>query len=262
MSVKDLTMTTRKLHHKAVTATASTHVGRPGDIWFDPDSTVLRTYNGSPGGKSLGGSGAITSTDVTTALGFTPYNATNPNNYIASITSGNVTTALGFTPYNATNPGGYTNNTGTVTSVATTGTVSGLSLTGGTITGTGTITLGGTLSLTSSDVTTALGFTPVSAAVQIFSSAIITISTTTIYNLSTTASYNILNVTAGGLTATLNMPTGPVNGQVATIAVIKNTVTLAVGTGTVNPGFEGGWVLGTTFTYIYVSADSTWYRVA
>ena len=33
------------------------------------------------------------------------------------ITSGNVTTALGFTPYNATNPSGYTTNTGTVTGV-------------------------------------------------------------------------------------------------------------------------------------------------
>ena len=33
------------------------------------------------------------------------------------LTSSNVTTALGFTPYNATNPNGYTTNTGTVTSV-------------------------------------------------------------------------------------------------------------------------------------------------
>jgi len=41
---------------------------------------------------------------------------------------------------------GATANTGTVTSVATSGTVSGLTLTGGTITTSGTITLGGTLS--------------------------------------------------------------------------------------------------------------------
>lgn len=33
------------------------------------------------------------------------------------LTSSNVTTALGFTPYNSTNPDGYTSNTGTVTSV-------------------------------------------------------------------------------------------------------------------------------------------------
>jgi hypothetical protein len=50
---------------------------------------------------------SITSGNVTTALGYTPYNATNPNGYISSITSGNVTTALGYTPYNATNPAGY-----------------------------------------------------------------------------------------------------------------------------------------------------------
>jgi hypothetical protein len=44
---------------------------------------------------------------VTTELGFTPYNSTNPSGYITGITSGDVTTALGFTPYNATNPNGY-----------------------------------------------------------------------------------------------------------------------------------------------------------
>jgi len=35
----------------------------------------------------------------------------------ASLSSADVTTALGFTPYNSTNPSGYTTNTGTVTSV-------------------------------------------------------------------------------------------------------------------------------------------------
>ena len=38
--------------------------------------------------------------------------------FLTGITSGQVTTALGFTPYNSTNPSGYTSNTGTVTSVA------------------------------------------------------------------------------------------------------------------------------------------------
>ena len=80
-----------------------------------------------------------------------------------SLTTEQVTSALGYTPYNVSNPAGYTTNTGTVTSVATTGTVSGLTLTGGTITTAGTITLGGTLSLTSVNVTTALGYTPYNA---------------------------------------------------------------------------------------------------
>jgi len=59
----------------------------------------------------------ITSSDVTNALGYTPYNSTNPNGYITGISSSDVTTALGYTPYNSTNPNGYTSNVGTVTSV-------------------------------------------------------------------------------------------------------------------------------------------------
>jgi len=73
-----------------------------------------------------------------------------------------IATALGYTPYNATNPSGYTTNTGTVTSVGGTGTVSGLTLTGS-VTTAGDLTLGGTLSLTSGNVTTALGYTPYNA---------------------------------------------------------------------------------------------------
>jgi hypothetical protein len=52
---------------------------------------------------------------------------------------------------------------GTVTSVSGTGTVSGLTLSG-TVTSSGSLTLGGTLSLTSGNVTTALGYTPLSPA--------------------------------------------------------------------------------------------------
>ncbi len=79
---------------------------------------------------TLGGTLSLTSANVTDALTFTPYNSTNPDNYITGINSSDVTTALGFTPYNATNPAGY-------------------------------IT---TYTVTSSDVTTALGFTPYSNA--------------------------------------------------------------------------------------------------
>jgi hypothetical protein len=50
---------------------------------------------------------AINSSQVISALGYTPYNASNPSGYITGITSGMVTTALGFTPYNSSNPAGY-----------------------------------------------------------------------------------------------------------------------------------------------------------
>ena len=41
----------------------------------------------------------------------------NDAGYITGITSSDVTTALGYTPYDSSNPAGYTTNTGTVTSV-------------------------------------------------------------------------------------------------------------------------------------------------
>jgi hypothetical protein len=69
-----------------------------GNIQIDGGVTSFNTRTGA---VTLG------SSDVTGALGFTPYNATNPAGYITGITSGNVTTALGYTPYNSSNPSGY-----------------------------------------------------------------------------------------------------------------------------------------------------------
>jgi collagen type VII alpha len=103
--------------------------------------------------------GSLTSSQVTTGLGFTPYNATNPSAYITSagapvqsvfgrtgavvLASGDVTTALGFTPYNATNPSAYITSAGAPVQ----------SIFGRT----------GAVVLASSDVTAALGFTPASS---------------------------------------------------------------------------------------------------
>jgi hypothetical protein len=61
--------------------------------------------NGSVAATSFAGSGAdltgFTSGQITTALGFTPYSAANPNAYISGITGSMVTTALSYTPENA-----------------------------------------------------------------------------------------------------------------------------------------------------------------
>ncbi len=93
---------------------------------------------------------AAGSGDITAALGFTPYNATNPAGYISGITSGDVTTALGFTPYNATNPAGYiTGITGLDVTTALGFTPYNVTNPAGYITG-----------ITGLDVTTALGYTP------------------------------------------------------------------------------------------------------
>ena len=108
--------------------------------------------------------GYLTSTDWNTfngkqaALGFTPYNATNPSNYIAlasAITGYTVgaNTALAATDTLLAGLGkiqGQINargtGNGTVTSVGGTGTISGLTLTG-TVTTSGNLTLGGNLTI-------------------------------------------------------------------------------------------------------------------
>ena len=115
------------------------------------------------------------------------YLASNPNGYTSNtgtvtsvgataplVSSGGTDPSISIPAANSTTNGymtsayaakldgiaaGATANTGTVTSVSGTGTVSGLTLTG-TVTGSGSLTLGGTLSLTSGQVTTALGYTP------------------------------------------------------------------------------------------------------
>jgi len=79
-----------------------------------------------------------------------------------------------------------------VTSVSGTGTVSGLTLTG-TVTTTGSLTLGGTLSLTSGNITSGLGYTPVTDA------RTLTINGTT-YDLTANRSWTISGVTGSGST--------------------------------------------------------------
>ena len=61
------------------------------------------------------------------------------------VTSSQITTGLGFTPYNASNPNGYTANVGTVTSINAAGGTTGLSFYGGPITTSGSVILTGTL---------------------------------------------------------------------------------------------------------------------
>ena len=94
-------------------------------------------------------SGFITASDVpsagtsATAVGTSASGGSattwSKSDHVHSISSSTVTSALGYTPYNSTNPNGYTTNTGTVTSVA----ISGSSP----ISASGTVTSTGTLSV-------------------------------------------------------------------------------------------------------------------
>lgn len=76
--------------------------------------------------------------EISTALSNKSDTGHTHSQYLTGITSSQVTTALGYTPYNSTNPNGYTTNTGTVTSVA----VKMNGSTKGTVTTSGTIDLG------------------------------------------------------------------------------------------------------------------------
>jgi hypothetical protein len=50
---------------------------------------------------------AVTYEQVVSALGYTPYDETNPSKFISGIDSLMVTDALGYTPYDSTNPDGF-----------------------------------------------------------------------------------------------------------------------------------------------------------
>ena len=142
----------------------------------------------------LNGQNGTYYSDIPARLGYTPYNSTNPAGYLTSasavasfntrtgavsLSSTDVTTALGFTPYNSTNPSGYLTSasslnasnlgSGTVpTARLGTGTASSTTFlrgdgtwatpSGGGVTSFNTRT--GAVSLSSTDVTTALGYTP------------------------------------------------------------------------------------------------------
>lgn len=95
----------------------------------------------------------LTSAQVTGALGFTPYNNTNPDGYINS--SVGITDALGFTPYDSANPAGY------ITSISEQNVLDAL---GYTPYNGDTNPNNYLVSITSGNVTDALGFTPYDAA--------------------------------------------------------------------------------------------------
>ena len=99
-----------------------------GALYYNTTGTPqLYIWNGTAWDQAaLNASGAVVSFNTRTGA--------------VTLSSGDVTTALGFTPYDATNPSGYTTNTGTVTSVGgTAGT--GISITGSPITGSGSLTI-------------------------------------------------------------------------------------------------------------------------
>jgi hypothetical protein len=204
----------------------------------------------------------LSSANVTTALGFTPYNATNPSGFISGITSGNVTTALGFTPYNATNPSGYVTAAGARGSISVTGAGSYDSATGvinivGGVTSFNTRT--GAITLSSADVTTALGFTPYNSTnpngylTGITSIQVTTALGYTPYNSSNPSGY-ITGITSGMVTTALGFT--PYNNSnpsgYITSAALSGYLTSASAASTYAPltgtGASGTWAINITGT--------------
>lgn len=165
---------------------------------------------------------------------------------------------------------------GTVTSVSGTGTVNGLTLTG-TVTSTGSLTLGGTLSLTSANVTDALGYTPATAvqgakadtAVQTIASTdgSVTITGTTEIDLSVAvagSTSNVLlpvrNTTGATLTKGTAVYISGATGQLSTVSKAIATSdatsaqTLGLVTANINNNSNGNVTLIGTITNIDTSA--------
>lgn len=91
------------------------------DVGALPDSTIIGDANTTilVNSTSVGTINAnqTTAGSVNISVPTDTTDLTNGAGYITGISSSDVTTALGYTPYDSSNPNGYTSNVGTVTSV-------------------------------------------------------------------------------------------------------------------------------------------------
>lgn len=138
----------------SVNGQTGTVVLTASDVGALPDSTTIPTKTSDLSNDS----GFITNSALS---GYATESWVNNKGYITGITSSDVTTALGYTPYSDANPNGYTSNVGTVTSVNNVSPVSGnVTLSIPTDTNDLTNGAGYITGITSGDVITALGYTP------------------------------------------------------------------------------------------------------
>ena len=106
--------TSRTVNGKALSSNISLSANDVGAL---PDSTVIPTVNNATltiqkNGTTVKTFTANASTDVTANITVPTKvsDLTNDSGFITGITSSDVTTALGYTPYNSTNPSGYQAN--------------------------------------------------------------------------------------------------------------------------------------------------------
>jgi hypothetical protein len=223
------------------------------------DSAIGALITGVSSFNTRGGAITLNSTDVTTALGFTPYNSSNPGNYISAsgapvqsvfgragtvaMLSSDVVTALGFTPYSAANPTGFvTATTAPVTSVF-----------GKT----------GAVAMSSFDVQTALTYSPLNKAGDTFSGNLTSNGTATVTGLpnpsagTDAANKNYVDAAVTGLTwknATAVATTG--NITLSGLQVIDGYSVLA------NDRVLVKNQTAATDNGIYVASSSAWSRAS
>ena len=219
------------------------------------DQTYDATSTNAQSGVAIANAGFITSIssgDVTTALGYTPYSSANPDGFISSIVSGDVTTALGYTPYDSSNPDGFITsssvgnasivfmqgsvNKGTITANQTTDTTISLDEAGT------SVTIDTVMSATSVNpvqnkvITEALGnYVPTSLTINgtaltgnitLTASDVSALpSTTSIEDLATTAQQNVLDsgITASDVTQ-ISANTSAIAGNTSVIANITTVI--------------------------------------
>lgn len=196
--------------------------------------------------------------------------AGNPSAFLTTITSGQITTALGFTPYNATNPSSYITQAGARTAVTltTTGTGSATynsgtgvlnvptpTLTGGTVTSVG-LTMPSGLSIAGSPVTgsgTLAVTTTLNGIVQGNGSgfSVITVGTTLTFSGGSLAVSQATATPLGPGVAAVGtsvksakedhvhpLPTG-INTLIGTVTVAESGITVSLGVRRVNVAVAG-----------------------
>jgi hypothetical protein len=185
--------------------------------------------------------------------------------YVTNLTSGNITTALGFTPYNSTNPNGYQTASGVVATVSSAaqpnitsvGTLNSLTVTNGIVSGsvtaTGTVSGGNLVTAGSVQATGSMTAGNVLTAGSISATGNITggniITSGSIQFASVSASGNITggnlnstgaisavgaitttnNVSAGNLSTggALNATTATIRGASPVVSAVNRTVTVS-----------------------------------
>jgi hypothetical protein len=204
-------------------------------------SGTVTSVNASGGTTGLSFTGGPITTSGTLTLGGTLAIA---NGGTGAVDAPTALTNLGAYP--ASNPSGFTSNTGTVTSVSGTGSVSGLSLSG-TVTSTGSLTLGGTLVVTPSNFAAQTANTvlaaPDGAAGTPTFRAIVAADVPTLNQNTTGTASNVTGVVAvvnGGTGATtapnartnLSAAASGANTDITSIALTTGTITTAPTNGT------------------------------